>query len=615
MSGHELAGGLAAIGLFAAPGYALTGCFPALRRRPPAQRAAFGYLLGLATVAGALFGLSHACGLPLRRPAVLAVAAVPFLVATAVGAARRRQRQRRARRGAAPVCREAAGGSPVNREATGTAREHREPAAAAPAERVAATAAAPAAPTPREQGTAGAGGWTAGAAPALSPWAGWPRGLGGPAAAVCLLAAALIAAGVLAEAALNPVRDFDGRMTWDTQARYLRAAGTVDAGVLLNERWFVTHPRYPLLLPVAQVAVLEALGADPDSHAVRFLYAGCFAALLLVLYDGVRRAAGRRAAAVIVLAAAAIPFFVHGEGGATSTFSDLPLACFYGAACVLLLAPRPAPGDGLAAGLLLAGAALTKDEGLPLALLALVLGWRAGTPKLLRRLQLGRRTAEHKPMPVHRAPAEPGLPAERDGGAPPPWAGRGGNHSEPPAARTLRAAGVRPTRRGAALRMGLAAAPILAAAVLLVAWRAGIPDRQDEGYAELARQGGWWSAAAAHVTAAVPVVWRRMTSFDSWAGFWWMAAALLAAGRRALRGPRNRRRLAAAAGPLAIAWAAYVVYPNPAYLASVTWDRFLLQGCVPFLIVLACALRTVRRDLVRRWQRRGAAAPPAGASG
>jgi hypothetical protein len=576
MLGRELADGLAAGGLFAAPGLALTCCFPSLRRRPPARRTAYGYLLGLATVAGALFGLSHGCGVPLRRPAVLAVAATLTLIGLMADAARR-LRVRAAAAAQPPAVPEIqqaavagiwAAGGPLGDAGVATP------------------------PHGSRYATQAAGAASSAAAARRCRRAGWRRRRGDPVAAACLVATALIVAGVVAEAELNPVHDFDGRMTWDTQARYLRAEGSVDAAVLTSERWYVTHPQYPLLLPVAQVAVLETLGADPDSHAVRFLYAACFVALLLVIYDGARRAAGRRAAAVIALAAAAIPFFILGEGGAATTFSDLPLACFYGAASVLLLAPRrPAASDALAAGLLLGGAALTKDEGLPLALLLLVLAWTAAGWSFRPARRRG-----------GRQPARPAGAAGTSAMAP-----AGPAQAAPPSLPAADAGRPRRDRFGAALRAALAAAPVVAAAALLISWRAGVPNRQDESYWVLASKAGVWSATAAHAAAAAPVVARQMTSFKSWAGFWWMAAALLIAGRQALCRTRNWRRLAAAAGPLGIGWAAYLVYPEPALLAEVTWDRFLLQGCVPFLIVLAGALRTVELRLLRRWRRRGPA--------
>jgi hypothetical protein len=317
----DLAGGLGAVALFAVPGYGLTELFPTLRRRPLPRRAAYGYLLGVATMAGGLYALSHLGGVPLRPPMVWATAAVPALAGLAAGV-RRRLRAR-----------------------------------------------TPPPPLPPR---------------ARPSFLAWFRGLGGPLPTACALAAACICLGVFAEAVTNPTHDWDGRMTWGAQARYVRAAGTVDAGVLLDARWYVSHPQYPLLLPVAQVAVLEALDADPDAALPRALYAAFLPVLLLVIYDGARRAAGRTAAALAALAVAAAPFVIHGEGGAESTYSDLPLACFYGAGLVLLLGERPRAESGWVAGLLLAAAVLTKNEGAVLAALALALGWRSGRAGVVR---------------------------------------------------------------------------------------------------------------------------------------------------------------------------------------------------------------------------------------
>jgi hypothetical protein len=485
----DLAGGLGAVALFAVPGYGLTELLPTLRRQPLARRAAYGYLLGVAAVAGGLYALSHACGVPLRPPAVWATAAAPALAGLAAGLIRRRR--------ATPVA-PANPAVPAVSAARGARSHSRRTAAAA--------------------------------------WAF--------AAARCsALAAALICLGVFAEAATNPPQDWDGRMTWCTQARYVRAAGTVDAGVLLDARWYVSHPQYPLLLPVAQVAAQEAFGADPDAPLPRAVYAAFLPALLLVAYDAARRAAGRTAGALAALAAAATPFLLRGEGGAESAYSDLPLACFYGAALVLLLGPRPRAGSGLAAGLLLGAAVLTKNEGTPLACLALALGWRAGRS----------------------AAAAGGLDRRS-------W-------------------------RAGAWRFAVAAAPVVLALALLASWRAGIPNREDESYPELVRSASLWPGIVTNAAAFVPVMIDKMNRFRHWAGLWWLAPAALLAGRHALRHPRLRRYLVAAAGPPAIAWAAYSIHPLPAFLAAVTWERFLLQSAVPLTIVLACALAEVRRHL------------------
>ncbi|MEA2694796.1 MAG: hypothetical protein QOJ16_4183, partial [Acidobacteriota bacterium] len=74
---------------------------------------------------------------------------------------------------------------------------------------------------------------------ALRAWRGRarpPRVRSRPPLAVVLAVAVgtVVTLGLLAEALGNPLTDWDGRMTWASQARYLRAAGTVDAPVLLK---------------------------------------------------------------------------------------------------------------------------------------------------------------------------------------------------------------------------------------------------------------------------------------------------------------------------------------------------------------------------------------------
>jgi hypothetical protein len=487
----DLGGGLGAVALFAVPGYGLTELFPALRRLPLPRRAAYGYLLGVAAVAGSLYALSHLCGVPLRPPAVWAAAAAPALAGLAAGLLRRLRARAHPPPGVHP---------------SSQPPRHAPPAAGAGSQGV-------------FRALAAAGG--------RSRTSAWVRVLGGVLRTACALTAALICLGVFAEAVTNPRHDWDGRMTWGTQARYVRAAGTVDAGVLLDSRSYITHPQYPLLLPVAQVAALEVFAADPDATLQRAIYAAFLPVLLLVIYDGARRAAGRTAAALAVLAVAAAPFVVRGEGGAESTYSDLPLACFYGAGLVLLLGGRPRAESGGAAGVLLAAAVLTKNEGAVLAALALALGWRFG--------------------------------------------------------------------RAGVVRFTAAATPVVMALAFFASWRAGIPNRQDEDYSDIVQAGHLWPGIVTHVTDFVPVMFDKMVNFRHWAGFWWMVPVVMVAGRRAFRHPLARRYLAAAAGPLVIAWGAYSIHPLPVTLAAVTWERFLLQAAVPLMIVLACALAAAWR--------------------
>ncbi len=351
--------------------------------------------------------------------------------------------------------------------------------------------------------------------------------------AVC----AVISFAVLCEALTQPVLDWDGWMTWAAQARYVRHEGTVDPSVLTQKGWYVTHPWYPLLLPVAQVAVLETTRADWDDPAFRPLYAAFFPVWLLVVYGGARELAGRAAAGWTTLAAALLPCPAFElSGGAVSAYGDLPLACFYGGGLALLLAPRLRPSTGLAAGILLAAAALAKTEGAALALAALVF---AGLYSVSRR---GR------------------------------WR--------------------RCRRRWRAL--ALAALPLILALVLLFSWRAGIPERF-ESYEKIVSWSLLWPGLLTRAPWIAARAGVEMRSFGEWGIFWWTAPLVLAAGWRGLRRRAALPLLLAAAAPLGIAWISYTISLTPEFIIRTSWNRFLLQASVPLLLLLSLALASLLR--------------------
>jgi hypothetical protein len=181
----------------------------------------------------------------------------------------------------------------------------------------------------------------------------------------------LISMGLFADALTNPPLDWDGRMTWMAHARYLRAEHTVDARAIAEPRWYVLLPRYPLLVPVAHVAIWEATGSA-DERLPRVFHALFYPILLAIFFDAASVVAGRRAAVLATLAAAVAPqLSTLPIGGATSGYADLPLAALSGAALAILWRGRIRCADGLIAGVLLAGAVLTKNEGLPIAILVL----------------------------------------------------------------------------------------------------------------------------------------------------------------------------------------------------------------------------------------------------
>jgi hypothetical protein len=328
------------------------------------------------------------------------------------------------------------------------------------------------------------------------------------------------------------LRDWDGRMTWVTQARYVHAEGTVDARVLREADWYVTHPRYPLLLPLAQAVLAELFPLGEDGHAVyRPLYAFFFPAFLLLVDGGARRWVRGSAAALAALSAALLPFVTfYPIGGAVSAYSDLPLACFYGGAFLLLLRARPRLSHGIAAGLLLGAAVLAKNEGTPLALWVLLVA---------------------------------GLAVVRSRG-----------------------------RRAPVLA---AAVPAALALALLVSWRSAIPNRYDESYGELLTLASLWPEIVTRLPLLLAKIRLQMANPNHWTIFWAVAPVVLLAGRRGLKRRAAAPLALAALAPLGIGWLAYAVSPDPAELVRTTWSRFLLQALLPVLVLLAFALDDLLR--------------------
>jgi len=354
----------------------------------------------------------------------------------------------------------------------------------------------------------------------------------------------LISSAVLANALTHPLEDWDGRMTWAAQAAFLRDAGTVDAEILRSPRSFISHPRYPLLMPLVQVAASEAAGSD-DERAVRAVYAVFFPALLLLVFEAGRRWAGSLAALLIALLLLTVPWIPFDrEGGATGAYSDLPLACFFGGGLLLLLRGRPRLSDGVAAGLLLAAALLTKNEGLPESLTALALAGLGAGIALLRRRRSGR-------------------------------------------ARLLATA--------------LASILVLGSLGLLVSWRSPIPNRYDESYFETFSLSSFaHNLASERPFTTIPVIASRMFSAEAWGLFWWLTPVLFLVAAPSFRRPPTTLLAVATAVPLLAAWAAYAQVTTATYYASVTWNRILLQACVPLFGLLALAVKrllTENRDI------------------
>ena len=356
---------------------------------------------------------------------------------------------------------------------------------------------------------------------------------------------ALVTASLVANGLAVPVSDWDGKMTWVAQARFIRGARTVDAPALREASAWVIHPRYPVLMPVLQVAAQEIVDAPWDDRFVRPLYALFWPALLLVLYDSASARAGRLAAGVAALAASCAPYLAFSlHGGAAGTYSDFPLACFWGGGLLLLTSEGAGLGEGLASGLLLGAAVLTKSEGLPLVAVALA------------------------------------------------------------AAVASAVAGKRLV--GFRVPFLAAASLVAAAALLLLSWRSGIPPRYDEGQVAAFGLVALAKGATTRLPEAARACLRAMADRSDW-GFTWLLVPLgIALGARRVGRLAAVPLAVALAGALAFYAAAYALSGWPAeQLVRTTWDRFLVQVSLPLFALLAHALDPRPQSLFQTKERAG----------
>ena len=175
-----------------------------------------------------------------------------------------------------------------------------------------------------------------------------------------LLGAALLvvlAAGTLAMTSFweaNPQGNWDAWAIWNLRARFLAAGGNLPVRAwspLLR----ASHPEYPLLVSgfVARCWSYSGTASSAVPIATSFVL---FLALVAIGTGGMAALAGGSLGLLFGLAAASSPFLLH---EVPAQYADVPLACFFVGALVLMLLERP-----VGAGLLASLAAWTKDEGM-----------------------------------------------------------------------------------------------------------------------------------------------------------------------------------------------------------------------------------------------------------
>jgi hypothetical protein len=194
------------------------------------------------------------------------------------------------------------------------------------------------------------------------------RGVVVAASAVSIVAVAAAFLATLAGAASSP----DLLFFWGPKAQRFAVAHTVDAGYLAEPALRYMHPYYPPL--VTNLYALASMAAGRLSWtAATLLFPTLLAALAIGLPGILRTLPGARpavAAATSALVIAALAYI--GMEADVGGNAEMPLLVFETLAVAVLLSPLASTAAGqLLAGILLAGAATAKVEGLPFALTAI----------------------------------------------------------------------------------------------------------------------------------------------------------------------------------------------------------------------------------------------------
>lgn len=176
------------------------------------------------------------------------------------------------------------------------------------------------------------------------------------------VAGALIVLGVAAAAATLVTRGalWDGWVIWQLKARAFHHDG--DMRILRDAAYAVSHPEYPILVPLHTWWLYEHIGTSAEKVAQ--VGGLLFYLDLLGLMYGLARLALSSVGGIVACAlAAAQPLaIVH----AVSGYADVPFAAMMLGAVGCLTAKRPVAVSwrvGLAAGAFLGGAMLCKSEG------------------------------------------------------------------------------------------------------------------------------------------------------------------------------------------------------------------------------------------------------------
>ncbi|MFO0919759.1 MAG: hypothetical protein U0872_15785 [Planctomycetaceae bacterium] len=192
-------------------------------------------------------------------------------------------------------------------------------------------------------------------------------------AKVCQILLVFMSLTAIGQALLTPQRLWDERATFGMRAAVLFEDRTVWSPDLLDPDFVIYHPRYPLLLPLAEQHLYALLGHVDDRWS-KIIFPLLFIGMCLCFAGVLSRSRSPGGAWLWAVILATVPALMPHDYGFLCGQADAPMACFHGLSILYLWDfwnARAEPTDAIPpvrsaaiAGLLAALAAFTKDEGL-----------------------------------------------------------------------------------------------------------------------------------------------------------------------------------------------------------------------------------------------------------
>lgn len=189
---------------------------------------------------------------------------------------------------------------------------------------------------------------------------------------VCQIAIACLFTGTLVQTLMTPQHLWDERASFAIKGIVAWEDHSIDSRDLADPNFVQYHPRYPLLIPLAELHVYSLLGTVNDRLS-KIIFPLLYLGMVLTVAGSLQRQFTPSTAWLFGLLTATIPSLVPWEYGFVCGQADAPTACYHGTSVLYLwiawqqISRENPTGwfrSALMAGLCGAFAAFTKDEGI-----------------------------------------------------------------------------------------------------------------------------------------------------------------------------------------------------------------------------------------------------------